>query len=83
VAAGRLAPDRSADPDLLALGFEDGINCLLYRDVDEAATKIRTSLADGSWARLGTAGCALSKRHTYTQRIGELLRILTPGGPAA
>jgi hypothetical protein len=67
------------DPDLPALGFEDGVNCLLYRDVDEAAAKIRTSLADGSWARIGAAGYALSKRHTYVERVGEALRLLAPG----
>lgn len=64
------------DPDLAALGFADGINCLLYDSADEAAAKIEAALADGSWERIGAAGYALSRRHTYTRRIAELLAAL-------
>lgn len=68
------------DPDLQALGFEDGVNCLLYRSEDEAAEKIQAALADGSWEPIGAAGYELSRRHTYTRRINTLLTELVLAG---
>lgn len=67
----------NADPDLDALGFRDGVNCLTYMGVDEAIHKLRAALRDGSWERIGWEGHALSRRHTYTCRVRELLAALS------
>lgn len=64
------------DPDLERLGFIDGVNCLLYRSHDEAVEKIRVALQDDCWERIGAAGYALSKQHTYTMRLDSLLKEL-------
>jgi hypothetical protein len=69
----------NADPDLAALGFEDGVNCLTYASVDEAADKIQAVLRDGRWREIGARGRALADRHTYERRIGELLAALVDG----
>jgi hypothetical protein len=66
----------NADPDLEALGFADGVNCLTYASADEAVAKLRAALADGSWERIGREGYRLSKRHTYTRRVREMLERL-------
>jgi len=60
-------------PDMDDLGFIDGENCLMYRDVEDCKTKIRNALHDGSWRRIGAAGHVLSQSHTYTQRVQDLI----------
>jgi len=66
-------------PDLADLGFVDGTNCLLWATIDDAVAKARGALADGSWARIGTAGHALARRHSYTARVRALLHELGDG----
>jgi hypothetical protein len=64
------------DPCLDDLGFVHGTNCLLYSSTEEAVALARESLASGSWKQIGEAGYELSKKHTYRERIRDLLRSL-------
>lgn len=64
------------DPDLRSLGFEDGRNCLLYRNPQEAVAKINDSLRYGTWELLSLQGFNLSRLHTYERRFEALSRTL-------
>jgi hypothetical protein len=66
----------NADSDLTRLGFEDGVNCLTYRTTRRAVHAIETALRDGSWRAIGEHGYRLSRRHTYTCRVRDLLATL-------
>jgi hypothetical protein len=70
-------------PDLAMLGFVDGVNCLLYDTVDDAANKARQALREGTWERIGAAGHALAERHSYTARVRALMEGLKAGGRSA
>lgn len=69
---GCLLTDR--DPALGDLGFIHNGNCVLYESADEAVALARKLLIDGSWKTIAEAGHQLSAKHTYTQRIKDLLR---------
>lgn len=62
--------------ELEHLGFKDGANCLMYDSYEEAVIKFRKSISDGSWTDISNAGLSLSERHTYTQRIKEMIASL-------
>ena len=64
------------DKQLDALGFVDGKNCLLYNDYNEALYKIRDALVYAKWLNIGKYGYELSKTHSYTIRIENLLKEL-------
>jgi hypothetical protein len=61
------------DPVLEELNFVDGQNCVLYGDDGEAVRKGQELLASGQWQQIAREGYQLSKRHTYVQRIKQLL----------
>lgn len=62
------------DKQLDDLGFVDGNNCLLYNDYAEALFKIRDALTNARWLDIEKYGYELSKKHTYTNRIKDLLK---------
>lgn len=62
------------DPCLTALGFHNGNNCVMWYTVAEAIQLTKDLLRTGLWRGIGVAGYALSKQHTYEQRIGNLLK---------
>jgi len=62
-------------PELPLLGFQSGVNCLVYHTIDEAVSLSKHYL-DSGWKSVAAAGPALAKLHTYTNRMAELLRYL-------
>lgn len=63
--------------ELTDLGFADGINCLLYKTAEDAATKATEALRSESWHEISQKGHELSKQHTYISRIQSILRIIS------
>lgn len=61
------------DPEMEALGFRHGVNCLFYRTIDEAIALAKLYAANGEWKRIADAGYQLSKRHTYIERVKHLI----------
>jgi len=67
----------SANAHYGTLGFEDGVNCLIYRSIDEMVEKARDAINnDEKRIAIQRAGHILSQRHTYKHRADLLLRIL-------
>jgi len=64
------------DPEMELLGFKHDVNCLFYHSPQEAAELAHTYIANGEWARIADEGYALSKLHSYNQRISKLIRNL-------
>jgi len=65
-----LADDK---PEVRKLGFVDGVNCLLYKNYDECLRKYNEAISSGRWKTIGEKGLELSKRHSYTARVKELI----------
>ena len=57
------------------LGFEDGVNCLMYNNMEEMQEKIRLMMND-DMQEISLAGLSLSRKHTYEQRVKQLLEAL-------
>lgn len=67
----------NANPQYDDLGFVDGENCLIYRDMAELREKIRFALGHPQErARIAENGYQLSRRHTYTERVQALITLL-------
>jgi len=64
------------DPELEALGFYHGSNCLFYHTIDEAVKLAKKYLENGEWAHVAAGGCELAKFHSYTARMHALLKRL-------
>jgi hypothetical protein len=62
-------------PELAALGFQSGVNCLMYHETEGAILLAKEYLKHG-WKLIADAGPELAKRHTYTIRMAELLRLI-------
>ena len=60
--------------ELEELGFEDGVNCFMYKGEDEIKEKLRLAL--DNWERVGKAGEEFVKEHTYTKRVESLISTL-------
>jgi len=67
-------------PDLEPLGFQDGVNAILYRDIDELVEKSTFYFQDPSRLReIGRRGAVLCReRHTWGVRARELRSALEP-----
>jgi hypothetical protein len=58
------------------LGFVDGFNVMLYRNMDEMVRKIQSLLSDEHlMMSMANNGLELSKKHTYTERVKKILEI--------
>jgi hypothetical protein len=62
------------DPEMEALGFRHDVNCLFYRNVDEAVQLAKTYLANGEWERVAKGGAIFAKEHSYKQRVSKMLK---------
>ena len=60
--------------ELQELGFEDGVNCFMYKGEDEIKEKLRLAL--DNWERVGKSGEEFVKEHTYTKRVESLISAL-------
>jgi hypothetical protein len=59
------------------LGFQDGVNCLMYSNIGELEAKIVYTFNNPAHVQtLSEQGYILSKDHTYDVRIRELIRQL-------
>jgi len=64
------------NPQYEKLGFIDGVNCLMYRNVEELCAKIEKCQKDLKFVNdISEAGFLLSKEHTYDVRAKKLLSI--------
>lgn len=65
------------NPQYELLGFEDGMNCLMYNSEEELEFKI-TQIKENSIDidGISSSGYELSKKHTYLERCKTLLNIL-------
>ena len=61
--------------ELEELGFEDGVNCYMYRGIGDIPEKLKLAL--DNWERVGKAGEEFVKEHTYTKRVEALISTLT------
>jgi len=57
------------------LGFVDGVNCLIYRNLEELVEKTDNLLSGSltTYRQMVTAGNELAKKHTYNERVNSLL----------
>ncbi len=60
-------------PEMEDLGFRDGINCKLFKTYAECVSGVGELLKDNRYVSVGENGYTLSKEHTYTKRIKDLL----------
>ena len=64
----------SHNPHLSELGMLDGVNCLIYSNVEEMISKARKVLEDYELrTTISKAGNRLAKLHTYTCRAKKIL----------
>ena len=75
-ACGALLLTEPAD-DMGLMGFEDGVNCVLFSDLDDMEEKIEYYLQNKVEQKaIALAGQELVRaRHTWTQRVKELTQI--------
>lgn len=71
-------------PELEELGFKDGYNCLMYKNKAEIKEKLEYAMSRNEgenpdfgggpiWNEIGWEGYELSKQHTYTKRVKDLI----------
>jgi len=60
------------NPQYEELGFEDGVNCLMYKDED-SLTEYITMVKYKDMTDIAKAGLELAKKHTYDERVKSLL----------
>ncbi len=66
------------NPQYPLLGFEHGINCMMYHDDAEMLKCISTLLSDKDLCNnIGKAGLRLAARHTYDQRVDRLVHLIS------
>lgn len=65
------------DPEMEKLGFRHADNCLFYHNCDEAVKMALSAVDSGMWLSVAQSGYQLSRQHTYTQRIKNLLSELS------
>jgi spore maturation protein CgeB len=60
------------NPQYEELGFEDGVNCLMYKDED-SLTEYITMVKYKDMTDIAKAGLEFAKKHTYDERVKSLL----------
>lgn len=64
------------NPQYEKLGFKDGINCMMYKNVEELCAKIELCLLNSTMVEtVSKAGLELAKEHTYSKRAEKLISI--------
>lgn len=61
-------------PELEELGFKDGENCYMYKNMNEISIKIEEALKNENWKKIANKGEEFSKNHTYVERVKELIK---------
>jgi len=65
------------NPQYEELGFKDEVNCLIYKNPQEAIDKIKKGLTNESFLNtIAENGYELSKKHTYNKRASHLIKYL-------
>lgn len=68
------------NPQYEKLGFKDGENCLMYRDMNSLCEKIEACQMDSEMVdSISKAGYELSKRHTFDERAKKLISLYEEG----
>ncbi len=60
-------------PELEELGFKNGVNCLMYKSIEDIDKKIKYALLNDNWKTIAKNGYEFSKNHTYVKRVSELI----------
>ena len=78
VAAAGAAPFVDWTPDLEGLGFVDGANAVIYRSLDELVERaLHYGDRPDELRRIGqAAGTLTAERHTWTNRVEEIRRLV-------
>ncbi len=78
VAAAGAAPIVDWSPDLAELGFADGVNAVIYQDLDDLVARLADyRTRPDELDRIGAAAAELvASRHTWNHRAGSLRAIL-------
>lgn len=63
-------------PELEELGFKNGINCLMYKSLDDINIKLKYAFLNDNWKRISKNGLEFSKNHTYVKRVEKLIETL-------
>jgi len=64
------------NPQYEKLGFIDGKNCLMYRDVNDLCHKIEACQTDSEMVvSISKAGYELAEQHTYDRRASQLVSL--------
>jgi len=64
------------NPQYEKLGFEDGVNCMMYRDIEELCKKIELCQSDSRLiTKISEAGYNLSRQHTYNKRAEKIISL--------
>ena len=62
--------------ELEELGFKDGENCYMYKTEEELVKKYNLAMTDNNWKRVAKNGELFAKKHTYTERVKQLVEML-------
>ena len=62
--------------ELEELGFKDGENCYMYKTKEEILEKYNLAMTDNNWEKVAKNGELFAKKHTYTERVKQLVEIL-------
>jgi len=64
------------NPQYEMLGFKDGVNCMMYKNVEELCQKIDLCRDDLDLVKkISSAGYHLAKQHTYRQRAEKIVAL--------
>lgn len=63
-------------PELEELGFKNKENCLMYKNKDEIKELYNYAFTNQNYIRIAEKGYELSKKHTYTKRVEQLINHL-------
>ena len=64
------------NPQYEKLGFKDGINCMMYKNINELCEKIEICQSDPELVkRISDAGYILAKQHTYDKRAEKIISL--------
>ena len=64
------------NPQYEKLGFKDGINCMMYNDIEELRNKIELCKSNPTLVRnISDAGFDLAKQNTYKERAKKIIEL--------
>jgi hypothetical protein len=60
--------------ELEELGFQNGVNCLMYKNINEIPNILNYALRNNNWLKISKEGELFSKKHTYIIRVNDLIK---------